>query len=97
MPVAPRTLVLQIADDENSGVLVGYSDAVLDYATRLVISHRTCNLSAEVVENGERMVFRCGRISSEKASRLKNFKTAIWARLEGNDTIAVVERPLEHV
>lgn len=96
MPVAEKTLVLEIAAESGKEALVAYSDGVLDHATKLVISHKTRNLSAEVVLEGSRIVFRCGQISAEQAARLKGLEKVLWTRIEGARSVAVGEIRLEH-
>lgn len=96
MAVADKTLTVEVAVDPREGALVAYSDGVLDHATKLAVGHRTGNLSAEVVLEGERVVIRCGQVSREQAARLRGLGSVLWARLEGGRTVAIGELPLDH-
>jgi hypothetical protein len=93
--LAERMLYVEMAADHGKDPIVAYSDTVLDNATRLAVSRVSGKISAETFIEGQRVVFRCGRVSMEQVARLEDRSTILWTRLEGENVIAAAEISLE--
>ncbi|MFC4236098.1 hypothetical protein ACFOY8_12745 [Thalassospira xianhensis] len=86
---------IEFAVDPQCGVLAAYSDRSLDAATKLVLDHKTGKINASV-GIGKVRAIDCGTVSFGMTNALTPYQSVIWARIEGDQSIALAELPLMH-
>lgn len=96
MPGPRDQITVEIAVDETGDALAAYHDAILDTAVGLRLDHASGALTATLAEGRVTRAVGCGTVSSRMASRLRGLRRVLWARLEGEDAVAVAEVSLEH-
>ena len=95
MATSNPQITVEIAVDPAGDALAAYAALQLDRATGLRLDHATGALVA--VLGGPKSQVACGNVSTRMATRLRGLSSIIWARLEGDETVAVSEIALEHV
>jgi hypothetical protein len=93
MPAAAQQVTLEIVVGSEGDPLAHYSDLSFDRATSLTVTHAT---GAVTVTLGKKEQKPAGSVSTRMASLLKGIPTILWARMEGENTVAITEIALRH-